>query len=436
MSDFAQNFIQAYEAGNRIKTARERLEGETEDRKIRMEQLAFERKRLSLQDKIQAQTLRREGALGYLKLAGESPQPQEQMPPDQAGPPAPAEGAYNPVEVPGFDIPEMGLTTPTSKVRPEYREDIVGRMAMQEESEARTKMGLNLEQKAGETKITQEAENVMPPDALATKLGLPTGQAVDPKILAAAGDVRGQDISRQNAQTAAASRRSDPNSMENIQAVRDAAQKVVTGEMTITEARGLLGGVKGGLGPMLLKEISATGNRIVPPSVRKDLTAIETVENVVNQMEEIVEEIKAAPTMEEKIKKSALLEGFGRSTGTLLARGFGEKGVVTDQDVERATSLAVGWKSANFAPEFADEKIRLLKSLIESNKGSVSSGYFQTLGDGKPKAGGTNGVPTEGGSGMNTPSGTQQGRPNDDDGGDDFIIVNGKVVENPKKVRK
>lgn len=165
---------------------------------------------------------------------------------------------------------------------------------------------------------------------------------------------------------------SDPTSQA---AVKSAADRVASGEITIGEARSLLGGVRGGLGKALLAALEE--KRVIPPAVRKDLSAVQITRNIVDQMEELVEDVVNAKTPEDRAEATLLLEQYGNATGTLMSRGFGERGVVTDVDVKRATGLVPGWKAANFNPDYARQEIALLKKVLDRNEQGIAAGYFQ-----------------------------------------------------------
>lgn len=159
-------------------------------------------------------------------------------------------------------------------------------------------------------------------------------------------------------------------------AVANVAARVAAGEMTFTEGRQALGGVRSGAGALLAQALG--DSRVIPAPVRKDLQGIKTTRNIVDQMEELMNNIINATDPVERAKNTLLLEQFGQTTGTLLSRGFGERGVVTDRDVARATGLVPGWKATNFAPEYARREIALLREVLDRNEQGIAEGYFQT----------------------------------------------------------
>jgi hypothetical protein len=156
--------------------------------------------------------------------------------------------------------------------------------------------------------------------------------------------------------------------------IEDLANRYTAGELTFEQARGALGGVKGMQvnGPAFMSAIGE--RRGFSPQIRKDLGGIQTTRNIVDQMEGLMGDIINAKDPTERAKATMLLEQFGQTTGTLLSRGFGERGVVTDRDVARATGLVPGWKAANFAPEYAAREIALLREVLDRNeKGLVEA---------------------------------------------------------------
>lgn len=170
---------------------------------------------------------------------------------------------------------------------------------------------------------------------------------------------------------AAAGRHSSMGAALPADTIQDVADRYVSGELTFDQARGALGGVKGMQtnGPALMSAIA--DRRGFSPQIRKDLGGIQTTRNIVDQMEGLMNDIINAPNLAERVKATALLEQFGQTTGTLLSRGFGERGVVTDKDVARATGLVPGWKAANFAPEYAARELALLREVLDRNERGV-----------------------------------------------------------------
>lgn len=178
--------------------------------------------------------------------------------------------------------------------------------------------------------------------------------------------------------------------------VRDVAERYAAGEYTAEQARGMLGGVKGmqeGNGERFSTALA--DRRGMTPALRKDLASVTTTRNIVDKMEELVNGIINSKTPEERAENTILLEQFGQTTGTLLSRGFGERGVVTDKDVSRATGLVPGWKAANFNPAYARREIALLRDVLDRNEKGVlgaatqqydrSGGRVNGAGDGAPK---------------------------------------------------
>ncbi len=169
--------------------------------------------------------------------------------------------------------------------------------------------------------------------------------------------------------------------------IRNLAQRVTEGEMTTSDARGLLGGVHGGRGKAFTQALIDTGSRVAPAVVRTGLQDLKRTQNLLIEIRELVDEIASSTSPEERLKKAVILENYTKSVGTMLARGFGERGVVTDADRNAAIGLVPGWKSTNFAPQFAQDKLAILDKMIERNSEALVKGYFERIPTGgKPPA--------------------------------------------------
>jgi len=161
--------------------------------------------------------------------------------------------------------------------------------------------------------------------------------------------------------------------------VDDLAERVASGEATPETARGLLGGVSGKRGMALAEAIASKNARIVPVKIREGLTDLNRTKNLVEEIRALVTEIQSSSDPQVRAEKSILLENYTQSVGTMLARGFGERGVVTDADRKAATGLVPGWKSANFAPGFAMEKMKILDEMIARNQKALTENFFDKL---------------------------------------------------------
>lgn len=174
--------------------------------------------------------------------------------------------------------------------------------------------------------------------------------------------------------------------------VQDVADRYAAGELTMEQARGMLGGVRGmqsGAGQDFLKFVG--DRRGMTPNLRKDLSGVTTTRNIIDQMETLVESIINAKTPEERVENTILLQQFGQTTGTLLSRGFGERGVVTDKDVSRATGLVPGWKAANFNPDYARRELALLRDVLDRNEKGILGASVQQYDRGGNRIGGESG---------------------------------------------
>jgi hypothetical protein len=159
-----------------------------------------------------------------------------------------------------------------------------------------------------------------------------------------------------------------------------AADRVMTGELTPYQANTLLGGTRGGLSVHLMQKLVDEGSKIIPTKLRENVTDFKRAIPIIDKIEELVEETIKSPGFMARVENSAMLEGLLKATGTTLSRGIGsERGVVTNQDREAAIGWFPGWKSANFAPEFARKKLKLVRDLVDKQLKAWTTGYFEKL---------------------------------------------------------
>lgn len=170
--------------------------------------------------------------------------------------------------------------------------------------------------------------------------------------------------------------------------VDQVAQKVASGEYTAQVGLSMLGGVRGGLGPALTAAL--VDKRVFPASVRTEATNIERGKSLLVPIRQLVEQINATPDLTKKAFLSAQLENYTKGIGTQFARAKGERGVVTNDDVNRVLGLIPGWKSANFVPQFAEENLRLIEETFDRDYIALTEKYFNTysVGGGQPNLSG------------------------------------------------
>lgn len=116
--------------------------------------------------------------------------------------------------------------------------------------------------------------------------------------------------------------------------------------------------------------------RFEPPSIRERRVAIQSAKTFIAPLEGLVGRINAAPTLQQKIELSYLLDSYTNSISTLLARSLGERGMATEGDVQRASGLAPGWKAANFNPDYAIQELNWLKGIMTGQEQSIEA-YFR-----------------------------------------------------------
>jgi hypothetical protein len=152
------------------------------------------------------------------------------------------------------------------------------------------------------------------------------------------------------------------------------AAKVAAGEYTIANGLSALGGVRGGLGGALTESLS--DDLVVPTAVRTANSDIERAKNLMVPVHQLVDEINKTKDLQQKIILSARLENYVSAIGTQFARAKGERGVVTDRDVSRVLGLIPGWKSANFAPQYAADNLKLVEDAFNRDQSALLGKYF------------------------------------------------------------
>lgn len=267
----------------------------------------------------------------------------------------------------------------------------------------------NVQQATGEAQGRADiADKGTPVDSAlasaAAAMGMPLtpGSRVSPKALEMGSEVFQQGEATKRTKIAAAASaarggasRFDPNDPQTVADVNSVADKLAAGEMSMSDARGSIGGVKSPLNLLLVRAMGE--RRILPPKVREQLNGIGNTRSLVDQMDDLVNNVVRSKDPAERLQNTALLEQYGGQVATLLARGFGERGVVTEGDAKRATGLAPGWKAANFAPGYAKRELALLHQTLDRVEKNVTEGYFSEVSkDGKrTSTSGGGGRPTD-----------------------------------------
>lgn len=385
MSDFAQNFIQGVQAGQARAKAQKDYEIAAEERDLKKQMLKHQMDRLKIEDQLHARELQ-------VKEAGI---PQMGVPTDTAGlagspimgPPNPdpvARGEARDVALTAVDgmVPASSIRVPTIQGTKIDLQEAFDRKAAADEARSKVWVPANDPSGLPPGPIDKEIYTaVVQGKNLDSRLEF-QGEQTDKRIAASERNTA--------AQIAAADRRAAlsrgtgvaglgelPSSDQD--AIKELARRVTEGEMTVSDARGLLGGVHGGKGKAFTEALLATGSRVAPPKVREGLQDLKRTQNLVTEIRTLVDEIASSTNPEDKLKKAVLLENFTMSVGTMLARGFGERGVVTDADRNAAIGLVPGWKSSNFAPQFAQDKLAILDKMIERNSDALTKGYFERI---------------------------------------------------------
>jgi len=165
----------------------------------------------------------------------------------------------------------------------------------------------------------------------------------------------------------------------NEDVIQGLVQRVTTGQMTIQQAKGQVVGSK--QKQALAAELVKSPSLLLPPKVRDAVTSLGTASNLVDMLERMAQDVVAAPNATEKAARSILLEGFIDGIASILSRGiFQEKGVLREEDIQRAKSLLPGWKAANFAPSFISREIAVLRAIIENGQNTLLQEGFKKFG--------------------------------------------------------
>jgi len=174
----------------------------------------------------------------------------------------------------------------------------------------------------------------------------------------------------------------NPKDKERVDAV---AAKVAAGEYTISNGLAALGGVRGGLGGALTESLS--DDLVLPTAIRTANTDIERAKNLLVPVHKLVDEINSTKDISQKVVLSARLDQYVQAIGTQFARAKGERGVVTDKDVSRVLGLIPGWKSANFAPQYAKDNLALVEEAFTRDQSALLGKYFTKFQQGGAPAG-------------------------------------------------
>jgi hypothetical protein len=173
-----------------------------------------------------------------------------------------------------------------------------------------------------------------------------------------------------------------PDARANVESV---ANKVASGELTPSQGLSYLGGVRSGMGIALAQALDT--RRILPPAVRTANSDIERAKGLLVPVKQMIDDINKTPDLQQKAIKSVQLERYISGIGTQFARARGERGVVTDQDVNRVLGLIPGWKAANFAPQYAQQNLDLIDQAFSRDQDALLNHYFTSFGtDGQPTA--------------------------------------------------
>lgn len=181
------------------------------------------------------------------------------------------------------------------------------------------------------------------------------------------------------------------------QRVQEVAQRVESGQITVSEGQALLGGQRGGLGGALVDELTHRNSLIIAPKRREAVNNVNIGIGQLDTLQELVNNVQRS-TGADRLKNTKLLEDYADTITARLARANGEVGVLTEQDVGRAKSLVAGWKAANFAPGYAKQEIDLLRR----NYGKVKEALLNF--DRYPATG----SPSGGGPGLPAPPSTEK----------------------------
>lgn len=371
MGDFAENFIQGFMAGHRAKSEKERAAQDKERFEEAKKQHAEEFKLRQNESDIMTQAYTLDEKLKLLAFRRTQPAPLPDL--SKSGGMGPPREEDFPNEEPvSLDFGGQHFKVP---------------VVHQEEA-----MKERLMQLAEEQRIKDDAENV-PLTSDIPQIGLKAGARVRPNELNAKVQLRGQDTALEAARTRAAAVGKggmDINDPVTKAAVDNAADRVAAGEISVGDARGLLGGVKGGLGTHLLTALGE--RRALPTKVRVELGTLNQSRAAVRQVEDLVRDVQSSKGVKEKVENSLLLEQYINANATNLAKGYGgEVGRVTDQDAIRVKGIFPGWKAANFAPGYVEKELGVIRSGLDKREKAITTGYFQEV----DKAGNRSKAPEE-----------------------------------------
>lgn len=373
MPSFADSFIKGYTAGagskdekERTKLAREKLE---EDRKQEEAKI----KRQGEQDKIDLAFKSLTTKQKILDLYKDQDQPVEHGPFK--------EGLTRKVDVPDVDFgPEydvLGITGSPRTAKPVFADRLRERKIQETIEEFRAKMPLELEKKQQETSITDEAENVTMTRNI-PKIGVKAGEKMKPQELAALVSLHNDGTYKPTMAPANSTLPGLDDKQQKI--VNDAVNRYFSGEFkSIYELNNYLGGKNNTLLPYA-REIIADNPDIVaaPPAIRAKLVDIRVTQGLIDRLEAQVRNVADAPTMEERTKRSVLLENTIDAVSAMMARGLGEKGALSEGDVKRPKALMPGWIKTNYDPEFALSEVAELRALMGKAKSSLA-GYHERI---------------------------------------------------------
>ena len=106
------------------------------------------------------------------------------------------------------------------------------------------------------------------------------------------------------------------------------------------------------------------------------LQEITTSRSLVGGLRDTINKIQEASDPKKRTELTMLLKGQADAVTARMARANGEKGVLTDQDISRATGLVPGWSSANFNKQFADQQLDLINSNFDAVERSIRQTYY------------------------------------------------------------
>lgn len=134
------------------------------------------------------------------------------------------------------------------------------------------------------------------------------------------------------------------------------------------------------LKPKIVSAARDAGVTMVPRQVWERINNLESAKTLLDPVKSLVQQIEQAPDYNRKVELSLQLENYMQTVGTAIARNIGqERGVVTDADRVVAIGLVPGWKSANFAPGFAQEKLKLLDGIVNRQLQVLKEDYFKPI---------------------------------------------------------